>query len=179
MHRDILDPAPYRSHSSSRREMNTFTTLISIKEITAKKRLMGKQAMSVQSHFTELLLSAHIFPFHFPPKLSSIFLQRGKKRKESPFFIPPRNKNLFYISLGSPGDTSGKESTCQCRRHGGCGFNPWVRKIPWRRAWPPTPVFLPGEFHGQKSLESYSQWRCQELDTTEQLTLTLFTCLLV
>ena len=37
----------------------------------------------------------------------------------------------------------------QCRRR---GFNPWVRKIPWQRAWQPTPVFLPGEFHGQKSL---------------------------
>ena len=132
MHRDILDPAPYRSHSSSRREMNTFTTLISIKEITAKKRLMGKQAMSVQSHFTELLLSAHIFPFHFPPKLSSIFLQRGKKRKKSPFFIPPRNKNLFYISLGSPGDTSGKESACQCRRHKRRVFIPRSGRSPGR-----------------------------------------------
>ena len=44
---------------------------------------------------------------------------------------------------------SDKESACQCRR---LGFNPWVRKIPWRRAWQPTPVFLPGESHGQRSL---------------------------
>ena len=41
---------------------------------------------------------------------------------------------------------SGKESSCQCRRH---GFNPWVGKIPWRRKWQPTPVFLPGKFHGR------------------------------
>ena len=35
-------------------------------------------------------------------------------------------------------------------------FNPWVRKMPWRREWPPTPIFLPGEFHGQRSLVGYS-----------------------
>ena len=48
---------------------------------------------------------------------------------------------------------SGKESACKLRRY---GFNPWVRKIPWRRKWQPTPVFLPGESHGQGSLVGYS-----------------------
>jgi len=38
------------------------------------------------------------------------------------------------------------------------GFDPWVGKIPWRREWQPTPVFLPGEFHGQRSLAGYSLW---------------------
>ena len=47
------------------------------------------------------------------------------------------------------------------------GFNPWVGKIPWRRAWQPTPVFLPGEFHGQRSLAGYSLWGHKESDTTE------------
>ena len=42
-------------------------------------------------------------------------------------------------------------------------------KIPWRRKWQPTPVFLPGKFHGQESLVGYSPWGCKELDTTEQL----------
>ena len=44
-------------------------------------------------------------------------------------------------------------------------------KIPWRRAWPPTPVFLPRESHGQKSLVGYSPWGCGESDKTEQLSL--------
>ena len=49
--------------------------------------------------------------------------------------------------------------TNQCKRHKRpCGFNPWVGKIPWRRACQPTPVFLPGEFHGQRSLMGYSPW---------------------
>ena len=47
------------------------------------------------------------------------------------------------------------------------GFNPWVRKMPWRRAWQPTPVFLPRECHGQRSLEGYSPWGCKELDAIE------------
>ena len=47
------------------------------------------------------------------------------------------------------------------------GFNPWVGKIPWRRDWQPTPVFLPGEFHGQGSLAGYKPWDCKELDMTE------------
>ena len=48
-------------------------------------------------------------------------------------------------------------------------FDPWVGKIPWRRAWQPTPVFLPGESHGQRSLVSYSPCGCKESDTTEYL----------
>ena len=49
---------------------------------------------------------------------------------------------------GLPGDTNGKELACQCRRHKRLGFNPWVGKVPWRRAWQPTPVFLPRESPG-------------------------------
>ena len=47
------------------------------------------------------------------------------------------------------------------------GFDPWVGKIPWRRAWQPTPLFLPLETHGQGSLASYNPWGCKESDTTE------------
>ena len=50
---------------------------------------------------------------------------------------------------------SGKGSACQCRR---CGLNPWLAETPWRRKWQPTPVFLPGRFHGQRSLAGYSPW---------------------
>ena len=48
-----------------------------------------------------------------------------------------------------------------------CGFNPWVGKIPWRWKWQPTPVFLLGESHGQRSMVCYSPWGCRESDTTE------------
>ena len=59
---------------------------------------------------------------------------------------------------------SGKESTCQCRKH---SFDPWIRKIPWRRKWQPTVVFLPGKSHGQEDLADYSLWSRKVLDTTE------------
>ena len=64
-----------------------------------------------------------------------------------------------------------KKIYLQCRTP---GFNPWVGKIPWRREWLHTPVFLPGEFHGQKSLQGYSPWGRKELDLTELLTLFFF-----
>ena len=50
----------------------------------------------------------------------------------------------------------GKEPACQCRRHKKCRFDPWVLKIPWRRSWQPTAVFLSREPHGQRSLAGYS-----------------------
>ena len=49
------------------------------------------------------------------------------------------------------------------------GFDPWVGGIPWRREWQPTPVFLPGEFHGQRRLVGYSPWCHQESDRTKAL----------
>ena len=55
-----------------------------------------------------------------------------------------------------------KESTCQCRKHKRHGFDPWVGKLPWTREWQPTPVFLSGEFHGQRSLAGYSPWGGKE-----------------
>ena len=53
-------------------------------------------------------------------------------------------------------------------------FDPWVGKIPWSRKWQPTPVFLPGELHGQRSLAGYSPWDPKESETTERLALSLF-----
>ena len=63
---------------------------------------------------------------------------------------------------------SGKESPCQCSWCRTCGFSLWLRKIPWRRKWQPTPVFLPGKSRGQRSMEGYSPLGCKESDTTEQ-----------
>ena len=56
-----------------------------------------------------------------------------------------------------------------CLQRGRPGFDPWVRKIPWRRKWQPTPVLLPGKFHGLRSLVGYSPWGRKESDTTERL----------
>ena len=66
-----------------------------------------------------------------------------------------------------PSGLDSKESACQHRR---CRFDPWVRKVPWRRKWQPIPVFLPGKSHGQKSFVGYSPWGPRELDTIEHST---------
>ena len=65
-----------------------------------------------------------------------------------------------YCMLELPWWLSGKESSCHCRR---CRFNPWAGKIPWRRKWQSTPVFLPGKSHGQRSLVGYSPWGCKRV----------------
>ena len=73
--------------------------------------------------------------------------------------------HLYTSFLVFPGG-QWERITFQCRR---CGFSPWFRKIPWRRKWLPTPAFLPGESHGQKSLVGYSPRGHKELDTIEWL----------
>ena len=67
---------------------------------------------------------------------------------------------------GTSGGASGREATSKCRRCKRHGFHPWVRKIPWMRAWQPTPVFLP-QYHRQRSLVGYSPWGHKELDKAE------------
>ena len=88
------------------------------------------------------------------------------------FFVLPGGKlgpgiALGNVSWGFPGGTSCKEPARQCRRCKRHGFSPWAGKIPWRRKWPPTPVFLPGESHGQRSLEGCSPRGRREVDRTE------------
>ena len=78
------------------------------------------------------------------------------------------NKTLKAKTGVFPGDTSGKESTCQCRRCESCRFYPWVKKIPWSRRWQPTPGLLLGKFHGQLNLVGYSPWGCKDSDATER-----------
>ena len=68
---------------------------------------------------------------------------------------------------GFPSGTSGKESYCQCRRHKRHGFDPWVGKIPWRKKWQPTLVFLPTESQGQRALVGSSPWGHKESDMAE------------
>ena len=71
------------------------------------------------------------------------------------------NYEILCSYEGFPGGSSAKESTCQCRRHRRCRFDPWARKIHWRRKWQPAPVFLPGKSHGERSLVTYSPWGCR------------------
>ena len=84
--------------------------------------------------------------------------QKGRKTR----------RHLHYIRQTLPWWLRWERTYLQCRRP---GFSPWVGKIPWRREWLPTPVFLPGEFHGQRNLVGYSPWCRKKSDLTEQLTL--------
>ena len=79
------------------------------------------------------------------------------KQTDLPILRVPDVDNLETITVPVrlPSWISGKESACQCKRR---VFDPRIRKISWRRKWQLTPVFLPGESHGQRSLAGYSPW---------------------
>ena len=70
-------------------------------------------------------------------------------------------------TFGLPRWLSVKESVCQCRRHRRCGFDSWIERILWRRKWQPTPIFLPGKSHGQKSSAGCRPQGCKTSDSTE------------
>ena len=75
-----------------------------------------------------------------------------------------RHVNALFLVLSLnkyPDGPVGKESPCQCRRH---GFSPWVGKIPWRRKWQLTPAFLLEKAHGQRSLVGYIPWGCKRVE---------------
>ena len=110
----------------------------------------------VSSIFTELCSCHHyLIPecFHDSMKTSHTI------NNHSPF--PP----LSFL---------GGSDSIECLQFGKPRFDSWVGKILWRRAWQPTPVFLPGESHEQWSLPGYSPWVHTELETTGRLTLSLF-----
>ena len=68
-----------------------------------------------------------------------------------------RNKPLKFSALGLPGGSTVKNPPAMQETD----FDPWVGKSHWRRKWQPTPIFLPGKFHGQRRLAGYSPWGCK------------------
>ena len=74
-------------------------------------------------------------------------------------FSPVFNFEGAQLFIGIFGGSDGQESA---RNVGDPGLDPWVEKIPWRREWLPIPVFLSGEFHGQRSLVDYNLWSHKE-----------------
>ena len=102
------------------------------------------------------------------PRLYSRYLQIIYFSMYLYIYVNP--KLLIYLSplvtIGLPWWLRWQSVCLQCGRP---GFNPWVRKILWRRKWQPTPVFLPGESQGRRSLVGYSPWGRKEMDTTERL----------
>ena len=83
-----------------------------------------------------------------------------------------RKYRLISLKKGFP---YGSDVKRICLRYSRPGFNCWVRKLPWRREWLSSLIFLPGLFHGQRSLAGYSPWGHKESNTTEPITLKLFT----
>ena len=114
--------------------------------------------------------SSHPLPLPLSPKVGPMILipsiAKGILQESLGCGFPGGKIILDYFS-GPPVESSGRDPTCQCRRRRRLGLCPRVGKIPWRREWHPTPVFLPGTSHGQRSLAGYSPRSRQKLDATE------------
>ena len=101
------------------------------------------------------------WPVCWGENLESLILMEDREDKlfETPGSLWYKGfKTEGYPVIGLPRWYSDEQPTFQCRRHKRHGFNPWVGKIPWSRKWQPILVFLPGKFHGQRSLVVYSPW---------------------
>ena len=111
---------------------------------------MLKKSLSFPQIIKTFLKYPHIIASH-------VLTDKANSRLCVNFPSLVQQSEVFY---GLPWFLIGKESACRCKRH---MFNPWVGKILWRRKWQPTPIFLPGESHGQSSLVGYHK----ESDVTE------------
>ena len=115
----------------------------------------------------ELEIITYTFsPYFLWAGRNSVFKKKKKRKKVTESFFKLVGffywriylVNIIMDALKIYG-ISGKESTCQCRRHKRCRFDPWISKAPWSRKWHPTPVFLPEKCHRQRTLVGYSPWR--------------------
>ena len=109
------------------------------------------------------------------------FMHWRRKWQPTPGFLPGESQGWGSLWAAVYGvaqsrtrlkrlsSSSSSSSSHRHRRRCDCShrFDPWVEKIPWKRKWQPTPVFLPGKSQGQRSLVGYSPWGCKELDTME------------
>ena len=122
-------------------------------------------SLSFGSTFKTLAEPAHIFPTSTPVWNGCGHLPPASLHYSPPpplgfrFFLP-KQPEWSCLIRDYPG---GPVVETPHSQRGRPGFNPWVGKIPWRRAWQPTPVFLPGKSHGQRSLAGYSPWGCKRV----------------
>ena len=155
----------HSSHSSSHRFINW--SLQRGNDFSKNRNTMGDRAWRVlveKNSRTVWTAVLDYFIFCFCPGILCVcFLIASTVI----FLLFPQRSLGWGHGKGFPGGTSGKELTCQYRRHKTFGFDHWVRKILQRRKWQPTPVFLPGKSHGQRSLAGYTPWGFKESDMTE------------
>ena len=134
------------------------------------KRMWNPQqlAKSSQNTFHDFFGSAFLWVLPVVPNSIMVWLYSSSVYyvyASTNVMVSQRKGFALFISELSPREGMPRSKHCLLAQtvkillqFGQCGFNPCVRKIPWRRKWQPSPVFLPGEFHGQRSLAGYIQF---------------------
>ena len=143
---------------------SSLTSFLTSIQISRFPRSSFPEGTFFQMKITDIFLNVFDHPPTPPPNYECLYYSRG--RRKSNMFLHVQNSHLKYklVCISRlPWWFSGKESACQCRRQKKCRFSLWVGKIPCRRKWQPTPVFLPGKSHGWKSLVGCSPWGCKRV----------------
>ena len=123
-----------------------------------------------QMRFDQMQRAYNILHHHWHQQKSHLHHLTSKSLQQPPYHSATCTLQFTFSTTAKhfPWWLRQQRICLQCRRP---GFDPWAGKMPWRRRWLPTPVFLPGESNEQRSLVGYSPWDNKESDTTEQLTL--------
>ena len=132
-----------------------------------------RQGPYLKCLYLYILFSRHIswikefsMIFNFPNILYVNIIQKLSLLNRIYFLLRICQHFLQYLLSIILGIYYGRKEGNKCKK---CGFDPWVRKTPWRRKWQPALIFLLGKSHVQRSLVGYSSWGCKESDTTEWL----------
>ena len=153
-----INHSDYCLHKRARRRQKVINIFfISCKHLTKRK----KKSLLLLHFFGKVNLSV---------RKMGLSRQNCRKMFKRQIILSYRERDIYtHMYMGFPGGASDEEPACQCRRCKRCWFSPCIGNIPWRKAWQPTPVFLPGEPHGQRSLVSYSPWGFEESDSAEHI----------
>ena len=148
---------------------NLSTSVNSLSQIQSRSEVLGLglQHMNFVGDTNQSRTS--VLYSHFTDEEFDLESSKARKRVRCEVTIPlglSDSRSSYLIPCGA--SLVAQMVKMQCRRS---RFNHWVGKIPWRKKWKPTPVFLDREFHGQRSLAGYSPWGHKESDMTERLTL--------
>ena len=144
----------HSSKASNLQHLALFMVQLSRPYMTTGKTIALTRQTFVSKVTSLLFIMLSRFIMAFLPRSKLLLISWLQLPSE--VILEPKKMSVT-VSIVSPSKASQVvlQPACQCKKHKRPGFSPWVWKIPWRRAWQPTPVFMPGESHGQRSLTGY------------------------
>ena len=127
-------------------------SLVHLCHIIEWRKKNSQRLINLPRSFSQSVVAEFMFPKYAQNRIVSKILTKSDRYKTNQILYLNRYTGVSQVALvvKSPSASTGDIKRCK--------FNPWVREIPWRRKWQPTPVFLPGESHHKRNMTGYSPW---------------------